>query len=129
MAIHAISVPICPVHNQLALQISVARNIDTGVRLEKVSRSEVDLMNFDRHHGPVLHTWIVRKTKDRPHDNIIILNVVTTRNRISYTAYFVAALHRVAATGVELVILVLSNPYVMLSECSPLRLDGFWIGQ
>lgn len=71
----------------------------------------------------------MREPKDTPQHNILVQHIVTPRRRVAHTTNLDLALQRVAASGVELVVLVFRHPEVVLCEERALGLRAVGVGE
>lgn len=81
------------------------------------------------HDWPVLHAWVMSKPEHAPEHNVFVFHIVLARGRVAYTANLVAALQRVAAAGVQLVVHVLGDPEVVSGKVRAVGLDGAGRGE
>lgn len=81
------------------------------------------------HHRPVLHPWIMCQAKDVPNDNVLLQYVIVPGCRIMDTVLFKRRLQSISATSVQLIVFVLGDPHMMLSEQGTLGLDAIRIRQ
>jgi hypothetical protein len=90
--------------NLLTGQVLVAGHIDRRICLEEISRPQMNRVGLDRHDWPILrnvsnssgfvfarfhaylYAWVVCKPKDRPYNDILIFNVIASRDSISDAA-------------------------------------------
>lgn len=81
------------------------------------------------HDGPVLHSGVVGKAENGPNDNVLVEHILVTSGRVSDATDFSTALQSIATSGIQLVILVLGDPKMVVSEQSTLGLNAVGVGK
>ncbi|KAF4506524.1 hypothetical protein G6O67_006601 [Ophiocordyceps sinensis] len=103
-------------------------SISTGLDGNRISH-RLCTWDGNSHDGPVLDPRVVRQAKDAPDDNVLVQDGVVSSRGIGHAADFSPALQRVAAAGVQLVVLELGNPHVMLGKERTPSLDAVGVRQ
>lgn len=83
----------------------------------------------DSHHGPILHSRIMRQAKDAPQDQVLILDGVVPGSRVGHAVFLGSSHEGVSTAGVQLFILVPGDPQVVTRELGSFGLDATTVGQ
>ena len=102
------------------------RDIQGRVLLVEAGGLKVNANLLDRHNGEVLRPGVVGKTESVPEDNVGVLYIVLASSPLLDTLALSALVGELAG-GIELIVLVLSDPDIVLSEASTAVVEAGWL--